>query len=464
MPVIPRLAADIDTIAASTVRIHCTDNRGRARSGTGYVVAAGIVATCDHVVRDLLEGEPITLRFDDNIETTATCLERDPHLDSALLAFEPADPDRLVPAIALGGERTSGRVFAGWGFSTYAKGEGLSLSGVVGRIEAKDDLGQPAIELDCPQASAGNATPMHGFSGSPVVVDGLVIGHIRRFLSDPADERRAAFGKLYATPSSSVHALLTRIGSAFPAGALPEVTTPTAGSDAARADIDKLKTMLDASKAERTVKEAFELRAAESLIQLAAPADALQALNALPPSSQRDRLRALALAKIGTRSDLDEAFRILQTLRDAGERDPETAGILGGRYKDLWRLSGENEHLQLSHDTYLEAFEADPQAHYPGINSAATALWLGHVDLSRHLARRVLDVIEATPKSARDCWHIATEAEAALLLGEQERARALYNKACERCDYAPHTVHTIERQLNHHEHVLGHSRTTLPRS
>jgi hypothetical protein len=326
-----------------------------------------------------------------------------------------------------------------------------------------DDQGHRSIELDCDQAAAANGTPMHGFSGSPVVVDGLVVGHVKRFLSDCGDKFRPAFGKIYATPSASVYALLKQCHAVPASDSLPQMTVPPANSAAARADIEKLKAMLDSSRTERVARETFELQAAESLIQLDAPNDAVQSLGNLPWSLRRDQLIALSLAKTGTKEGLTEAIRLLEALRNAGHRDAETTGILGGRYKDLWQVSSNREHLEKSHAIYMEAFETNPHDPYPGINAAATALWLDNRDLSQRVARNVLAVLQARPRSARDCWHLATEAEAELLLGDRKAANALYLKACESCERAPGILATIGRQLNRHEETLGLERTDLTR-
>ena len=452
---------DIDAIAASTVLIRGTDVRGNRKSGTGYVVARGIVATCDHVVRDMLEQDPITLCFDDGREALATRLAGNADLDSALLSFECADGG--PPALTLGGRCTWKANFDCWGFSAYAKGEGLSLCGVIGRQAMRDDQGHESIELDCNQAAAANGTPMHGFSGSPVVVDGRVVGHVKRFLSDPTDKLRPAFGKIYAAPSDSVHALLKQCNLVAHDQILPAMDVPPARSVAAKADVEKLNAMLASSRADRLAREAFELQAAESLIQLGAPSDAVEALRTMPTSLRNSQLMALGLAKAAGQENLDEAFEILDGLGKAGHHDAETAGILGGRYKDLWRESGQSEHLRKSHGTYLQAFQSGARHPYPGINAAATALWLGNPELARHLAREVLDSLHASPPSARDAWHLATEAEARLLLGDRQESGVLYIRACIYCDHAPGIVDTIERQLNRHEDTLGLDRTTLPR-
>lgn len=459
MATLPTSLLHIDVIAASTVCIVGTNDRGDLKSGTGYVVATGIVATCAHVVSDMMASEPILLRFENGHEVVAQRLNADTELDGALLSFDPKDEG--PPALPLGGECTWKAAFDGWGFSTYTNGGGLALRGIVARPSTKDDQGRRSIELDCEQAAAANGTPMHGFSGSPVVVDGLVIGHVKRFLSDSADRFRPAFGKIYATPSTAVHALLRQCRPETAIKDLAPVTLPFANSDAARADVDKLNAMLGASHAERTAKEAFELQAAESLIQLGAPGDAMVALDRLPQGLRRDQLRVLAMAKIGTAESLAEAFLVLESLKGAGHRDPETIGILGGRYKDLWRRSGDRQHLKQSHGAYMSATEADPNNHYTAINAAATALWLEDKALSQRVAKEVFDRLQATPRTARDCWHLATEAEALLLLGEREAAYVLYRKACASCDHAAGIVETIQRQLNLHEQVLGLDYTDL---
>jgi tetratricopeptide (TPR) repeat protein len=52
------------------------------------------------------------------------------------------------------------------------------------------------------------ASPLHGFSGSPVLVEGKVVGHIKRVLSDPDYPGRPALGIVYAVPSRAVLGLL----------------------------------------------------------------------------------------------------------------------------------------------------------------------------------------------------------------------------------------------------------------
>ena len=52
------------------------------------------------------------------------------------------------------------------------------------------------------------ASNVHGFSGSPVMVEKLVVGHLSRILGDDEYAGRAAYGLLYATPSEAVLKLL----------------------------------------------------------------------------------------------------------------------------------------------------------------------------------------------------------------------------------------------------------------
>ena len=50
--------------------------------------------------------------------------------------------------------------------------------------------------------------PAAGFSGTPVLVNGGVIGHLKRIIADQSGERRAEFGLLYACPIQYVQKLL----------------------------------------------------------------------------------------------------------------------------------------------------------------------------------------------------------------------------------------------------------------
>src|SRR5215813_12544786 len=85
---------------------------------------------------------------------------------------------------------------------------GLPIDGNVKDPNTRDDAGHAALLLYSDMIAAGNASPLHGFSGSPVLVDGAVVGHLTKHLGDPDDRRRAAYGLVYACPIRAVHDLL----------------------------------------------------------------------------------------------------------------------------------------------------------------------------------------------------------------------------------------------------------------
>ena len=72
-----------------------------------------------------------------------------------------------------------------------------------------------------------------------------------------------------------------------------------------------------------------------------------------------DNLRALqlcglAMSKSGARN---AAIEFLEPVLAKNSTDVETAGILGGVYKDQFKMTAESAYARKSHDTYLSNFE-----------------------------------------------------------------------------------------------------------
>jgi hypothetical protein len=188
----------------------CVQIKSSKGQGTGYVVAADRVATCKHVVGD---DQDVTV-FLDGTESTATVVACDTDADSAILHL--ASPVTSVRPLTLAGRVSHKAVWDGYGFPRVGKGQGIPLTGEVLDPDGRDTRNAPALILYSNQIAAGMATPLHGFSGSPVVVNDAVVGHLKRFVSDPDDDMRPAFGLVYACPSSAVLKLL---------GTQPEIPT-----------------------------------------------------------------------------------------------------------------------------------------------------------------------------------------------------------------------------------------------
>jgi tetratricopeptide (TPR) repeat protein len=178
---------------------------GDGGQGTGYLVAPDRVATAGHVVRSLEAGGSIELTLGGS-PLTATLVARDPDADVAILGLGVAVTD--VAPLTLAGKCLGKAEWESFGFVASVNAAGLPLIGSVLDPDHVDDLGRPATVLFSQQIAAGTGADAHGFSGSPVLVNGRVIGHLKRIVGDPDSPTRAAFGTIYGTHSAAVASLL----------------------------------------------------------------------------------------------------------------------------------------------------------------------------------------------------------------------------------------------------------------
>lgn len=416
---------------------------GMAVSGTAYLIHPDLAATCEHVVRDI-DPSSLAINFAGR-RYAATVLWLDHDLDCAVLKL--SEPVSGVKPFVLGGECSWKASFDCYGFPSIANGAGTTMSGIVSLPSARDDNGKAVLELTSFEVAAGMASPIHGFSGSPVLVNGIVVGHLKRILGDPNDQARAAFGKVYATPVSALHALLN---CNMPQPLIP----PQPGVAGHKRQKEKILDLVAAWTEQGISIETAGLLAAESLIQIGEPHDALAVLSLTPPSLRAKQLSSLAIAKTDIPEKLEEAIGMLEALQAEGHLDGETGGLLGGRYKQRWNASGRQKDLETCHATYRKAFEltADP---YPGINAAATALWLDDRLLAAKIARKVLALLAIKPPGTATHWDMATEAELLLLTGETEMAKQRYREAAQRCGFARESVDIMRRQVAIHVAHLG---------
>jgi tetratricopeptide (TPR) repeat protein len=435
---------DIEQISAACGHVTSSNLNGIRSAGTGYLIGTQRIATCAHVVYRAL---PETIRVTFNgIELAATILCMDSENDCVVLDLERA-PGALP--LRLGGGCTWKAAWDGYGFPGVGNGTGVTCSGIVSNINARDDLKRPVLELTSPEAAAGMATPLHGFSGSPVIVNDVVVGHVKRFLSDPGNPLRPAFGKVYAVHA---HCVLDLLAAQAPAHA-DVANAPSTGSPGNDQQVSKVLGLLQQWAGKDMPFEQARLSAAEALIQLGAPDRALEVLNSRGRSLRDEQLRALALAKTRVPEHLNDSIRLLEALW-ANNKDGETGGLLGGRYKQKWRVSKAMADLQRAHEIYLAAFQATGDF-YPGINAASTSLGLGQIDASRNIARQVLHALDAVPLLVRDVWFHATEGEAHLLLGDLPLARTCYQRAVGLCKYATETIDTMRSQAEENLERLG---------
>ena len=192
------------------LRETCAQIAGPDGVGTGYLIAPRRLGTALHVVKSWKDGEqyPVTVG-QQGPSVRARVLKRDTVTDAAILEL---DGDVAAQPLPMTEELLRKSPWEAFGFPGVAgRGgfvTGVSISGHVQDSNTRDDDGHPALLLFSAMAAAGNASPLHGFSGSPILVDGAVVGHLTKHLGDPDDRRRAAYGLVYACPVRAVRALL----------------------------------------------------------------------------------------------------------------------------------------------------------------------------------------------------------------------------------------------------------------
>lgn len=195
--------------------------------GTGYLLTAELLATCSHVVPESPEGGPIRVCLAEG-EYEGSVVARDAALDCALVRLQ--RPTRTTAPLPLGDGCAVGEPFWSLGFPLTTEQSRLPLSGHVVAASWPDPGGAPAILLFSPQVAAGQGGLLQGFSGSPVLIAGVCVGHLKSIIPDPAsaDGRPyAQLGYLYACPSRITAALAAALGGPGCPPRQAEPRTPT---------------------------------------------------------------------------------------------------------------------------------------------------------------------------------------------------------------------------------------------
>lgn len=140
-----------------------------------------------------------------------------------------------------------------------------------------------------------------------------------------------------------------------------------------------------------------------------------------PDDLRAAQLCGLAMSKSGARK---AAIEFLEPILEKNKNDVETAGILGGVYKEQFKKTAESDYARLSHETYFSNFEKT-RSYYTGINAATMSQILGRGIAAREIAR---DVVKIAAEDD-DFWATATLGEAYLLLKEPAKAFETYQRA-----------------------------------
>jgi hypothetical protein len=169
---------------------------------------------------------------------------------------------------------------------------------------------------------------------------------------------------------------------------------------------------------------------------------------------------ALALERIGRSAD---AFALL-TAR--GQLGSDAMGVLAGRLKRRWLLTQREDDAQRSLALYAEALARAraagdaAQCCYHAINLTFFDLAF-HKDLRQARARatEVLDFCrqaDANELAPDRKWRLATQGEALLVLGQEERAYTCYSQAADPAlEAAPRELEAVYQQAIYLSRLIG---------
>lgn len=402
---------------------------GRAY-GTGFLIGEGRLLTCDHVMSDT---DRAICRFGDERSKLFDfqVVARYPQVDSVVLeALEPAALAG-VTTMEIGPADCSLEDWWGWGFPALVDGQGVPVWGQIADEHCVDPDGRHAIQLFATNLVGSNAQ-LGGLSGAPVLFGDRVIGMIYRTVAGSGDGNQARFGLIYAIPVGPAHPAFEGIVSLLPQTPAPLSPNATIAEWEQLRLFETLKKASSASSILRVLEE-WNTKgnvpmpanvphiAAERLLGMGAPGEALKVLGDIPVHSRAVQLSALAHS---LRGEHDKARGLIATLVPSAE----SGGILGGMFKRRFFDTGNRAWLQGAFEEYERTHEVSPDP-YPAINAASIALWLGELELSRTRASETRDLVEKKKETERTHWDWATLGEAALLLGDMESAVRYYRKA-----------------------------------
>lgn len=160
------------------------------------------------------------------------------------------------------------------------------------------------------------------------------------------------------------------------------------------------------------------------------------------------RLYAMAVSKSGMPA-LAKDF--LEKTYSEHPEDPETAGILGGIYKELFKKTEESGFAIQSRDTYLKNFSKTGN-YYTGINAATMSAIAGQARKGREIAKEVIEKIGIP----NEFWQVATLGEAYLLSKEYPKSIDFYLKARQQAGTDWGKISSVYNQLwliKHYMHV-----------
>jgi len=140
---------------------------------------------------------------------------------------------------------------------------------------------------------------------------------------------------------------------------------------------------------------------------------------------------AFALNRRSGPDDRRRAINILEEIRQVYGDDPETMGLLGRIYKDMYKdAKKENDlftslgYLQKAVDTYTRGFYSDPRDYYPGINAVTLLIEKGDKQSYYKAKELITSVNLALARrgglDSQNYWDLATILEIACIENDSE--------------------------------------------
>lgn len=196
----PRLVTPTEFMKAACALLSAGESRG-----TGFLVSPDRLLTCHHVIKNVGEG-PILATFPHG-QYEATVELADSMHDSALLRLTRPVPSRAALPLSLAGDTPpKGAAWEGYGFPAATGQAGLLIAGRVQDPIGQDPALRQAVVLHSANVTAGSW--LNGFSGSPVLVNGSVIGQLRQIIPDSSGGAQLAV--IYACPAALLAELARR--------------------------------------------------------------------------------------------------------------------------------------------------------------------------------------------------------------------------------------------------------------
>lgn len=399
-------------MALEDIKGACGLIQGGGLRGTGYLVAADLLATCAHVVKDVPTSQ-LSVMFIKCATRKASVTRGVTHihvceeLDCAVLTLDVPITDAKALVLCAGCDWNAD--WHSFGFPEQAVQAGITFRGLITDPAAHDDKDAEVLELTCDEVGAGQATPIGGLSGGPVVVDDQVVGHLKRIVGDSEDESRPAYGKVYATRAQCV---IDLVGSRAPVPPTPAMGAPAPGSPAALSHAKAVKDLHSSWLANGNLPPEFASKvAADSLIDLGDRANAGKVLLAGFEKSWTD----------------------------------EIDGTLFARNIDTY--INPTKHLTLTNPSYAL------------VNSAAMANWGKQPQTSVELAKRALDEMERIRIDSTNSMELAMKGEAYLLLGELNTAQDWCRKALQEAE--PAAARILKEQWRMDQLSMGYDLSSL---